>query len=97
MGMYRESSVAPSPRGASTYDRRDDHMQVISDFVDLCEDHGLDPVEALKTLNAQDWDAGKEDVWHPTDEQLKAINCSLREIVGEPTTEQIETIFRSVM
>jgi hypothetical protein len=32
-----------------------------------------------------------------TDEQLKAINHSLKEIVGEPTDEQLDTIVRSVM
>ena len=34
-------------------------MQVISDFVDLCEDNGLDPKDGLEILNAEDWDAGK--------------------------------------
>jgi hypothetical protein len=69
----------------------------VGEFVDMCECHGLDPREGLEILSAQDWDASKEDIWHPTDEQLKAINCSLREMDGEPTTEQIEAIFRSVM
>jgi hypothetical protein len=32
-----------------------------------------------------------------TDEQLKAINRSLKEIVGEPTDEQLDTIVRSVI
>jgi hypothetical protein len=38
-----------------------------------------------------------EDIWHPTDEQLKGINRSLSLIDGEATTEQIEAAFRSVM
>ena len=45
-----------------------------------------DPEETL----AQDWKAF-------TDEQLKAINRSLKEIAGEPTHEQMDAIVRSVM
>ena len=38
-----------------------------------------------------------EDFTPITDEQLKAINRSLKEIVGEPTHEQMDAIVRSVM
>ena len=36
-----------------------DHMdenEFVGDFVYLCETSGLDPVEAVRILNAQDWD-----------------------------------------
>ena len=38
-----------------------------------------------------------EDLTPITEEQLKAINRSLKEIVGEPTNEQLHAVVRSVM
>jgi hypothetical protein len=67
---------------------------LVADFVELCEFKGLDTQGGLAELNAQNWDDDSDPI---TDEQLKEINRLMRLIVGEPTNEQMEAIFRSVM
>jgi hypothetical protein len=70
----------------------------VGDFVHFCETSGLvDPKAGLEILNAQDWDDRESKSDTITDEQLKAINRSLKEIVGEPTDEQLDAVARSVM
>ena len=65
--------------------------------MDSCDDHWADPAEALAILNAQDWDDPESKSDPISEEQLKEINRLMGLIVGEPTTEQMTTIFRSVM
>jgi hypothetical protein len=69
----------------------------VGDFVHFCETSGLDPKAGLEILNAQDWDDPESKSDTITDERLKAINRSLKEIVGEATDEQLDAIVRSVM
>jgi hypothetical protein len=69
----------------------------MSNFVEMCELNGLDPAAALEILNAQNWDDPECKSDPISDEQLKEINRLMGLIVGEPTNEQLEAIFRSVM
>jgi hypothetical protein len=69
----------------------------VGNFVDLCNDHRLDPKDGLAELNAQNWDDPESKSNPISDEQLKEINRLMGLIVGEATTEQMTTIFRSVM
>ena len=72
-------------------------QSLVTDFAEFCGVRDVDPEETLAILNTQDWKGAKEDLTPITDEQLKAINRSLKEIVGEPTDEQLKAIFHSVM
>ena len=70
---------------------------LIADFTDSCESNGLDPKDGLVELNAQDWDDPESKSDPISEEQLKEINRLMGLIVGEPTNERLEAIFRSVM
>jgi hypothetical protein len=74
-----------------------DEQALIGNFMASCDDHWADPAEALAILNAQNWDDPESKSDPISEEQLKEINRIMGLIVGEPTTEQMTTIFRSVM
>jgi hypothetical protein len=74
-----------------------DEQALIGNFVDSCEFNGLDPKDGLAELNAQNWDDPESKSDPISEEQLKEINRLMGLIVGEPSTEQMTTIFCSVM
>lgn len=77
--------------------------EAIADFILSFPTSGDDPVRPCpqmdepSSIGSVTFPEISEDIWHPSDEQLKEANRLLRLIDGEPTTEQIEAIFRSVM